>query len=131
MKKDGYTMKQEGRPGQIVWACAYELNSKGTGKIGYCKPVNGMLMLGNTQISHDRNAKYGYTKPQYFVPFRKDLRGLAWSNAVSIYARQYADSKEECTELFKEIINKEIEKHKEKIAKLEKELKDLEDNLRQ
>lgn len=130
MRKDGYQMKNEGTPGQVIWACAYELNSKGTGKLGYSKPIQGMLMLGDTESSHDWNEKHGYKTPRYFVPFKKNNKDLAWSKAVSIYSRRYADSKEECLEYFKDIINEEIKIHKERIRVLEEELKDLEENLK-
>lgn len=131
MKRDGYTAKREDKPGSIVWACNYKLNSKGTGKIFYSKPVEGMLMLGNTQESHNRRAKSGYTKPNFFVPFRKKNTDLAWSKAVSVYSRCYADSKEECTELFEDIINKEIKKHQNIIDILNKEMDELKDELLQ
>ena len=111
MKYLGSSLKTRGEIGRIIWACAYELNKNGDGRKLYQPPICGALMCGNTQSSHDNNCRRGYTTPSYFVPFCKNNTKCNFSKAVTIESRCYADNKEECIDLYKALIQNEINKY--------------------
>ncbi len=83
-----------------------------------------MLTLhDDLKSEQDPNASRGgfYTTPRYFVPFKKtakscDLEDLAWSKAVNIRSRVYADTENECIEAYNECVMKNV-KHVISLAK--------------
>lgn len=83
----------------IVWACAFELTTAKGGKHNYSKPVRGMLVAGSTEVG-DKNARKKEERIRFFVPFKKNGDGLAWSKAVTIYSRYFADTEEESKECY-------------------------------
>ena len=59
--------------------------------------------------------------PRYFVPLSAkkqgtDLEDLAWSKAVEISSRCYADSEQECIDLYNKLIDEDIAFFNQKIA---------------
>lgn len=107
MKYDYVNIRKKDNLHKIVWACAYEHTSSKNKKHLYCKPIKGML----TALSFNCESKAHSTNsyPLYFVPFRKNakdltLENLAWSKAVSLSARCYADTEAESIEQYNELI---------------------------
>ena len=117
------------KAGDIVWACAYTPTSNKEEKYCYCKPIKGRLMPYNREHLNDKLTDLE-TNPEkydiaYFIPFKKNGIGLAYSKAVSMFARCYANTKEACDELYKELITEQIDWHKAEIKKLEAEIANL------
>lgn len=111
MKYDSKSIKDDKNLHKIVWACAYKHTSFKTEKHFYCKPIKGMLTT--TQHNEERERynlnHYKLNYPTYFVPFRKDateltLENLAWSKAVRLTARRYADTEAESIEQYNELV---------------------------
>lgn len=111
MKYDSKNIKDDKNLHKIVWACAYKHTSFKTEKHFYCKPIKGML----TTTQHNEESErynlnhYKLNYPTYFVPFRKDateltLENLAWSKAVRLTARRYADTEAESIEQYNELV---------------------------
>lgn len=70
-------------------------------------------MLTTTQHNEESERynlnHYKLNYPTYFVPFRKDateltLENLAWSKAVRLTARRYADTEAESIEQYNELV---------------------------
>lgn len=105
---DPYKMENH----KIIWSCNFEpTNAKESAKYS-CTPIKGMLTINDDlkseQGDNPTHDEY-YTTPRYFVPFKKtakgcDLEDLAWSKAVNIRARVYADTEAECLEAYNECI---------------------------
>lgn len=105
-----YELRDSGyKPGDEIWACAYTKTFNKEGMKLVQKPIKGRLTAGKNEKRHleilerygDKSANY----LDYFVPYKKDGTSLAWSRAVSIGARRFADTEEECREVY----NKEIQ----------------------
>lgn len=109
---DAYHMQNH----KIIWGCNFEPTSTKESKQYSCTPVKGMLTLhDDLKNEQDPNASRGgfYTTPRYFVPFKKnakgcDLEDLAWSKAVNIRSRVYADTEDECIEAYNECVMKNV-----------------------
>lgn len=85
----------ESHKNKPIWACAYELqgNKNKNGLIQ--KPVQGEI--------------YGEGYRIYFAPYKKSSKSLAKSKEVlAEYSRYYADTYEECVELYNSLINEKI-----------------------
>lgn len=117
---DPYQMKNH----RIIWSCNFEpTNAKETAKYS-CTPIKGMLTINDdleTEQGDNPTHDGFYTTPRYFVPFKKnakgcDLEDLAWSKAVNIRARVYADTEAECLETYNDLIMRNI-KHMIILAK--------------
>lgn len=109
---------------KIIWSCNFEpTNAKESAKYS-CTPIKGMLTINDDLKSEqsDNPTHDGYyTTPRYFVPFKKtasgcNLEDLAWSKAVNIRARIYADTEAECIEAYNDCIMQNI-KHLIMLAK--------------
>lgn len=78
-----------------IWACAYELQNNKNKNGLIQKPVQGEI--------------YGEGYRTYFAPYKKGSKSLAKSKEVlAEYSRYYADTYEECVELYNSLINKNI-----------------------
>lgn len=105
--------------GTVIWAYAFHENSTKDGMRLNQKPVKGRLSV-------EKSPAYGDTfnperTPYWFVPFMKNSEtDYAWSKAVRVYARNYADTEEEARDAYNRLIDKNIEWYREKIANLEK-----------
>lgn len=119
-RDDAYHMTNH----KIIWSCNFEpTNAKESAKYS-CTPIKGMLTINDDlkseQGDNPTHDNY-YTFPRYFVPFKKTAKGcnledLAWSKAVSIRARIYADTETECIEAYNDCIMQNV-KHMIILAK--------------
>ena len=130
--------------GVPYWACGFETNSRKINSFQnttftYRKePVFGVIVLhtwldggikackdniGMPVSKHKTNDSAYIWKDFYFVPFKKTYKGngtnwtdkdLAFSKSVQYESREYADTYEECVELYNELIE-----HKEIVNELE------------
>ena len=100
----------------IVWSCNFEpTHTKESAKYS-CTPTKGMLTINDdlkTEQGDNPTHDGFYTTPRYFIPFKKtakgcDLEDLAWSKAVNIRARVYADTEAECLEAYNDCIMQNI-----------------------
>lgn len=108
------------KAGKKVWACAYDFDSNKE-TMGYIsKPIYGIL--SDRHIRNDISEINTDERALYFIPFRKGSdTTLAKSKQVSIYARVYADTYEECVELYNELIQEKIDWFQNKIKKIEED----------
>ena len=107
MKYDYRNIRKKDNLHKIVWACAYEHTSSKNEKYLYCKPTKGMLTALSFSDKTETHSTNSY--PLYFVPFRKNakdltLENLAWSKAVNLSARCYADTEAESIEQYNELV---------------------------
>ena len=85
----------ESHKNKPIWACAYELQNNKNKNGLIQKPVQGEIY------------ENGYRT--YFAPYKKGSKSLAKSKEVlAEYSRDYADTYEECVELYNSLINKKI-----------------------
>lgn len=105
---DPYQMKNH----RIIWSCNFEpTNAKEAAKYS-CTPIKGMLTINDdleTEQGDNPTHDGFYTTPRYFVPFKKNAKGcdlddLAWSKAVNLRSRRYADTEDECIEIYNDLI---------------------------
>lgn len=111
MKYDYINIRKKDNLHKIVWACAYKHTSSKNEKHFYCKPIKGMLTTTSYDVESERYnlTHYKLNYPTYFVPFRKNaknltLENLAWSKAVHLTARYYADTEAESIEQYNELV---------------------------
>lgn len=88
-----YTNKNVPR-GVVVWACAYSTNSTEKSMAKRKKPVRGIVQKNSWK--------------DLFVEIKKN--GELKSGSVSVDARDYADTEEECIEMYNKSIMEQIEK---------------------
>lgn len=79
--------------GKKIWACAYEFDSNKTTMNLIQKPVYGEI--------------YCDTWMRSFVPYKKN-GGLAMSKMVRAISRVYADTYEECVELYNSLVKERV-----------------------
>lgn len=85
----------ESHKNKPIWACAYELQGNKNKNSLIQKPIQG-------EIYED-----GYRT--YFAPYKKGSKSLAKSKEVlADWSRYYADTYEECVELYNSLINENI-----------------------
>lgn len=89
-----YKDSKDLEPGRKIWACAYEFdNNKITMNLSQ-KPIYG-------EIYHD-----GWSK--HFVPYKKNGE-LAMSKMVRSRSRVYADTYQECVELYNSLVRERVD----------------------
>ena len=112
------------KPGDTVWACAFKPAHDKESKQYFQRPIQGKLMAGASELSDAESRKrYGLeAQPTHFVPFKKGSTELAWSKAVTIYARWVSDSFQECTEKYKSLVQEQIDWHEKELQELRKEI---------
>lgn len=82
----------ESHKNKPIWACAYELQYGKNGNRLVQKPVQGEI--------------YDSGFRTYFAPYRKGSKELAKSKEVlAVWSRYYADTSEECVELYNSLID--------------------------
>lgn len=112
----------EKHPGMTIYACAYEHNDSFTNKRFSQKPVLGMLTKARTERLHkELMQKFTNNYAHYFVPFGKSGK-LLWSKAVEIRNRKYADTEQECKDLYNNLVKNEIKFHEKLIDEIQKDL---------
>jgi len=97
----------------IAWACAYSEDNNYDYSHLKQLPIRGMIL--------DKH-KAGMSKPKYsnqvFVPLNKNDE-LIKSKAVDIYSRHYANTYEECVEVYNELVQERIDRLNEIIKECE------------
>lgn len=87
------------KPGDEIWAFAFVYANDKTNKANFQTPILGQLQDRNQDWPPNRQKpdyKFTpFTPIQYFVPYQKNKKKLAWSRAVRVEARTYADSETE------------------------------------
>ena len=81
-------------PGHEIWAFAFVYANDKINKSNFQVPVLGQLQDRNGPPLPQLPPR-GFTPIQYFVPYRKGKKELAWSKAVRVEARSYADTETE------------------------------------
>lgn len=104
-----------------VWACAFQPTSDKEGKHNFSKPIRGRLVCGNTESSDKYRRDKGYKDVAYFVPYKKNGIDLAWSKAVTIYARYFSKTEQESIDFY----NKLVQEHIDWLTKEAESLKSL------
>ena len=95
------------KPGAKLWACAYKFDNNKITMGLISKPVYGMLR-GYAWDYEKITEEESYSS--FFVPFKRNSETeFAKSKAVQIDSRMYADTYEECVELFNSLVNEKVE----------------------
>lgn len=115
----------------VVWACMYEYTYDKEAKKLFQKPVKGVITASRYESYHndyverlknsENYGREGYGT-QYFVPFKKNGKDLAWSKAVKVYNRRYARNEVDCIHLFNRLILNIVDWHNKEIEELKKEM---------
>lgn len=100
--------KRDLKNGNVVWACAFNIDFDRQAHFG-----DGVTHAKQEPIK-------GIIKDRCFYVLKKD--GSPRANGVSLYSRSFANTYEECVEIY----NKKIE---DKITKLSKVVSDLQDQI--
>ena len=95
-------------PGAAVWASAFTLKHGKDGAMYYTAPVRGELCCDCRESSDRAAREAGDRTVRYFVPYKKN-GGLAWSRAVSVDARMYADTEQEAAALFNAQVDRSVD----------------------
>lgn len=95
------------KPGTKLWACAYQFDNNKITMGLISKPVYGMAR-GYGWDYEEVNEEKSYAS--FFVPFKSGSEmEFVKSRAVRISSRVYADTYEECVELFNSLVNEKVE----------------------
>ena len=88
----------------IVWACAYTEDNNYDYSHLKQLPIQGMVL---------DKYKAGMTKPKYsswvFAPINKNGEPIK-SKVVDVYSRHYANTYEECVEVYNELVQMRIDR---------------------
>jgi len=110
MELDRKSLKHE----DIVWACAYNENNNYDYSHLKQLPIRGMIL---------DKYKAEFDKPKYsswiFVPLNRN-DGLIKSKVVDLYSRHYANTYEECIEVYNGLVQERIDRLNEIIGECEK-----------
>lgn len=108
--------------GDEVWAYAQHVETNRTNIRYKQEPVLGILSHTRYQDSYEKymnNSNRTYHSPRYFIPYKKNKTGLAWSKAVSMNARKFATTKEDAITGFNADIQKQIDIYLNEIEELQ------------
>lgn len=98
-----------------IWACAYNVNNDTKHKYLIKKPVLGIVEgykpFGKNTVSRTRSS---------FYELKKDGSSKE-SSKVFCTSREYADTYEECVELYNSLVDKEIKRAEEVIKEHKKQ----------
>ena len=83
------------KPGDEIWAYAFTYSNNKINKAGYQQPILGQLQDRNQEMQTPKRNGYQYSIIRYFVPYKKGKKELAWSKAVTLEAREYAETEHE------------------------------------
>lgn len=122
MKIRKYTeARRHYKSGDIVWACAFSRTDNDNSLLYHTKPVKGMLVPYKRLTTCQNDPNFKSKSPSYFVPLSAkkqgtDLEDLVWSKAVQLSSRCYADSEQECIDLYNQLIDEDIAFFKKQIT---------------
>lgn len=89
------------KPEMNVWACAYEFYKSNTTMLLHQKPIYGKLI--------PYKSDYYIGGIECFIPFKKNRKeSLLSSKAVMFRSRVYADTYEECVELYNTLVQEKV-----------------------
>lgn len=108
------------KPGTKLWACAYEFDNNKITMGLISKPIYGMTKgYGWDYEKVTEEESYA----SFFVPFRSGSETeFAKLKAVRIYSRVYADTYEECVELFNSLVDEKVKWFLERVEETKKDL---------
>lgn len=115
---EGYDGVRQLRNGSVVWAYEFQQTSKHDGLYLNQPPIKGRL--GFIDCMGADNNFSPLCRPRYFVPFKKGSEDdYAWSKAIALHSRCYADTEEEAIQGYNDLVAREIAWHQDRINKLE------------
>lgn len=100
--------------GQKVWACAFQLDKSKTQMRLVQEPVYGEIR-GRIRPSTGEEGK----SPYYFIPYKRNSIDLAMSKKVSVYSRSYAETYEDCKEIYNSLVDENVNWLKERLSEIE------------
>lgn len=104
--------------GTIIWAFAFEETTSKAGTLFHQKPIRGRLASDTGDIGIQ--AFNPASSPRAFVPFKKNSdTEYAWSKAVGINTRCYADTEAEAVEGYNQLIEENMSWYRDKLKALE------------
>lgn len=105
------------KPGDIVWAFAYQGADRIKGKKLRQKPIQGMLL--DTKYPDAPNDP---TKPaRYFVPFGTTGNPM-WSKVIAASSRKYTDTEADAIKLYNDEIKREIQWYQNQVREMNQDL---------
>ena len=108
------------KPGTKLWACAYSFDNNKTTMGLIQKPVYGIARGYGWNYSELAEEK---SYSAYFIPFKKNSeKDYATSKMVHIGSRVYADTYEECVELYNSLVCEKIDWFRQRIKETEGDL---------
>ena len=110
------SVRRKFRDGDEIWAFAFTLQTNKTSQYVFSEPVRGRFSEFNNAVPPPGQLATG--SPRYFVPYNAKGQ-LSWSKAVTVQARNYADTKEEATAAFNMKVNAAIRWMENRAAQLE------------
>lgn len=100
------------KPGDKIWACAYEFDCNKESKKYIQKPVYGIFVDGWSDTKGDDIS--------FFTTINKNGHPSR-SKKVHLYAREYADTEEECIKLYNSLVQMKIDYFQQRIEEVKKE----------
>lgn len=104
--------------GDTVWACAFAYDKTPYRMLAHQKPIQGKLFYSRYG---DGDQPSQNLRPRYFVPMTKDKKNFQFSRAVSIRAREYADTEQEAIQIYNSLIQQKIDQANYAIAYLQQQ----------
>lgn len=101
--------KETLKHGDVVWACGFDIDvDRHDSSIthSYSKPVDGMIKSMYKDTNAHANTLWYKCR---FVPFAKNGK-LRKSGEVSLYARRFASTYDDCVEIYNQLIDEKIAK---------------------
>ena len=108
------------KPGDVVWAYAYESSDRLRGRKLRQKPVKGMLLHTSYPDVEPDPAQ----PPRYFVPIGRNGKP-SWSRIANAGARKYALTEQEAVERYNLAVKKEIAWLQEQVRDMTGDLIDV------
>lgn len=108
------------KPGTKLWACAYQFDNNKITMGLISKPIYGMARGYGWDYEEVTEEK---SYASFFVPFKSGSKTeFAKSKAVRISSRAYADTYEECVELFNSLVDEKVKWFLERAEETKKDL---------
>lgn len=115
--------------GDKVWGYHYRHSENKEGVVLKQVPVFGVITAGDTEAYHNRMLEIMEKEnisrnkfAQFFTPFKKNGKGLAWSKSVRFNSRKYAETEEDAIKLYNDLIRQAIKWHQDEILRLQEEM---------
>lgn len=102
-----------------IWACAYDKDNNHDYSYLRQEPVKGMIVYNSGEN------RTGLRSNKIFMKIGRGGK-LVKSSSISLLSRKYADTYEECVEMYNSLINERIEYLKSVIEESKKDIIDME-----